>query len=82
MDKPVAAIVTEDEPDKSAFSMRQLIAGTEFPQYAHAFRMSNFVGPFVLGSLHPGRVHGVSMQIDMPILYGGMRRECYGVVIG
>ena len=82
MHKPVAAIVAEDESGKPAFNMRQSTACAEFPQYAHALRMSDLIRPLVLGALYPGGVHGVSMHVDMPILYGGMRGECNGVVIG
>ena len=44
--------------------------------------MSSLVGFLVLGTLHSGRVDGVGIHIDMPILYGSVCGEGDGVVTG
>ena len=48
----------------------------------HVFRMSSLVGSLVLGTLYSGRIDGVGIHVDMPILYGSVCGEGDGVVGG
>ena len=76
------AIVNENEPYKSIFSMHASIIGAKFLKYTHVFRMGSFIGSLVLAPLHSGRINGVGIHVNMPILYGSVCGECKCVVIG
>ena len=83
--KAVAAVFTEEETHKLTLIMRQSTTSTELSQYTHAFlmsRRSSLVGSLVLGTLHSGRIDGVGIHVDMPILYGSVCGESDGVVTG
>jgi hypothetical protein len=81
--KAVAAVFTEEETHKPTLVMRERTSGTEFSYNTHAFYMSrcgSLIGSLVLGTLHSGRVNGVGIHVNVPILDGGVCREGNSVV--